>query len=239
MNIPKRINKCPILEALAEIRFAPSVPSDAVFGLLFNALRSDFPSVEKLPPAELPGFVVSAEPTMMHSPHYRLASDNFVLQIGPRIVSLSVTNGYIGWRIFSQKIKAVFEKVISANVTNDISRFGLRYINFFEDNIFDVSTLVVRLKDTNLGKYSSMVTAEIPEGEFRNVVRVGNNAKVKTNEAKQLSGSIVDIDTFLEGHFQATQQEIVKVLEKAHCVEKQLFFNLLSQEFIESLEPEY
>ena len=49
MRLSKEISPCPIIDAILEIRFIPNIHPNAVFGLIYNTLRNDFPNVENLP----------------------------------------------------------------------------------------------------------------------------------------------------------------------------------------------
>ena len=51
MKLPVTISPCPIVEAVAEVRFETLVPEDAIFGLVYQTLKTDFPKVETLPVA--------------------------------------------------------------------------------------------------------------------------------------------------------------------------------------------
>lgn len=238
MTIPKRIANCPILEALAELRFEPSVPEDAVFGLVYNAVRADFPTVENLPASQIPDFVKNVDPNLKFAPHYKMTKGDFIFQIGPRAVSLSNANKYAGWDVFSKNIYHMIDKMLSANVLKSISRIGLRYINYFPQNIFDSSNLCFSLGEKQLGQFNSTITTEIQDGEFTNVLRVSNNAQLQM-QAKQISGSVVDIDTVMAGQIEVDRETLIRVIENAHVAEKKLFFTFLRPDFIETLSPEY
>ena len=104
MSYPKTINPCPILDALIEIRFSSKINSNAVFGLFYNALQSDFPKVESLPILQLPDIVRVNDPNFRYKPHYKISNDKFVLQIGPDVIAISAYPSYVGWEVFSSKI---------------------------------------------------------------------------------------------------------------------------------------
>ncbi|MDZ7758957.1 MAG: TIGR04255 family protein [Desulfovermiculus sp.] len=69
MKIPKRIDPCPIVEALYEIRFEPNYPSDAIFGLIYKAMKQEFDSFEKLPILELPETIRSTDDVLEYKPY--------------------------------------------------------------------------------------------------------------------------------------------------------------------------
>jgi len=54
MKIPKKIDPCPIVEAIVEIRFDSNLPGDAIFGVIYNQFKEDYPKFTKLPILQLP-----------------------------------------------------------------------------------------------------------------------------------------------------------------------------------------
>ncbi|NJW55502.1 TIGR04255 family protein, partial [Salinimicrobium oceani] len=104
MKLPKRIDPCPIVDALVEIRFSTKINSNAVFGLIYNSLQPEFESVENLPIQQLPEPVRSSDPNLRFKPHYRVKSENFIVQIGPDVLTISSHPNYLGWTRFSEEI---------------------------------------------------------------------------------------------------------------------------------------
>ena len=54
MKIPKKITSCPLVETIVELRFESSLPPDAIFGVIYQKLKSDYPKVDKLPILQIP-----------------------------------------------------------------------------------------------------------------------------------------------------------------------------------------
>lgn len=49
MELPKKIDPCPIVDAIIEIRFSTNIHPSAVFGVIYNEFKDKYPTVEKLP----------------------------------------------------------------------------------------------------------------------------------------------------------------------------------------------
>lgn len=79
MRLPLKIDPCPIIDALVEIRFSTTIHPNAVFGLLYNALQTDFSKVENLPILQWPEAVRSSDPSLQFKPHYKISSKEFVV----------------------------------------------------------------------------------------------------------------------------------------------------------------
>lgn len=236
LNLPVTIDPCPITEAIFEIRFETSFPDDAIFGIIYKQFKDDFPHVTQMPVLQLPAAVRAQDPNLKFTPHYKLSTDNFIIQIGPNVFSLINLKEYCGWREFSYKIQETYTKLTKIELIEKHKRTALRYINLFEGmNIFDCSTMEIFLQNDRLGQNKVNITTEIPYDYGISKLKIVNHAQVKI-ENKMLQGSIIDIDTevYLDQFF-----DFADAISRAHDAEKVLFFSLLQDDFLQSLNPQY
>ncbi len=236
IKLPQKITPCPIKEAIVEIRFESETPNDAVFGIFYQQFKADYSTVEELPILQLPEFVRKQNETLQHQPHYKLSSnDGFLFQVGPRVVSLISVDPYSGWGVFYGRLKDIVKRIKGLGIVKSYTRIGIRYINHFDINVFDVVTLQVVLPDHELNNYDTFIRSEIPTGAFKSTLKISNSADIIVNE-KPTKCSIIDIDTFIE----SPHGDINVLIEDGHVEEKKLFFALLKPEFVKSnLNPEY
>ena len=238
MSLPKKITPCPIIDAIFEFRFKSNLPSEAVFGIFYDKLKMHFPNVEKLPILQLPEQIRSKDPELKEKPHFRLSDGFYKIQIGPNVFSVTSPNGYEGWSKFSNTILAALKTISGLGAINEIYRLGLRYINFFESDIYEKMNLQILLSSEQLKSQPLIFRTEFGEANFKNVLQVTNNVTL-TRNSKKLSGSIIDIDTIKEGEVIKLFEEQDSLLEEAHSTEKKLFFSLLNDDFVQELNPEY
>ncbi len=235
-KLPISISPCPIIEAIFEIRFESYFPGDAIFGIVFNQFKDEFQNVEQLPILQLPAAIRNQDPNLKFSPHYKIKKDNFIIQIGPNVFSLTNIKEYCGWKVFSEKIFNTYNKVSELNLIKKQFRTALRYINILPDiNIFENSNLGIKLNDRSLGANQINFTAEIPYEYGASNLKLINFAEV-IFENQAVKGAIVDIDTHVQQEKFDNFQDAVKC---AHTAEKELFFKLLKQEFLNTLNPVY
>lgn len=235
-KLPISINPCPIIEAIFEIRFESSFPGDAIFGIVFNQFKDEFQNVEQLPILQLPAAIRDQDPNLKFTPHYKIKKDNFIIQIGPNVFSLTNIKEYCGWKIFSKKIYDTYTKLSKLNLIQKQLRTALRYINMLPDiNIFEKTNLAIHLNDEKLGENQINFTAEIPYEHGSSNLKLISFAEAIV-EKRSIKGSIVDIDTQVQhDKFENFQ----KVVERAHTEEKKIFFRLLEKEFLKTLNPVY
>lgn len=236
MRLPVKIDPCPITEAIIEIRFDTPKPEDAVFALIYNAVQDKYPQIEKTSLHQIPEDIRKQDPDLANKPLFRLPSDSHMLQIGPRVASVIVHEPYPGWNDFSSETLRVFDLISGLGIIDSVSRLGIRYRNFFSFDIFSKINLSIALNNEPFFSEETTFKAVVPSDLFRSTLLVNNTATyVKRSE----KGSVIDIDTFStdvsEGFFERAE----KLITEGHQVEKELFFNLLKPEFLETLNPEW
>ncbi len=234
MKLPKAIEPCPIVDALFEIRFIPKTHPNAVFGMVYNVLQEDFPEVKNLPILQLPEAVRTTDPNLKFKPHYRISNQNFVTQIGPDVLTISSFPTYVGWDNFSIQIFKILDKIQEIGIIDSVIRIGIRYINFFIEDIFQNINLKISFRDNDIEYKNTIVRTELEEGNFKSSLQVANNANYENK-----SGSIIDIDTSTESNLDNFFKEKEVIINKGHAIEKELFFSLLKDDFLQTLNPTY
>lgn len=101
MKLPIRLEKCPLIDCIIEVRFDTNIVKSAVFGLIYKQIQSDYPGdVINLPISQLPEAIRMSDPNLKYKPLYRIEGDKTVIQIGPDVINLSSKMPYIGWNEF-------------------------------------------------------------------------------------------------------------------------------------------
>ncbi len=238
-QLPKRISPCPIVEAIVQIRFSSAVLPDAVFGIMYQEFAKDFSGkVEKLPILQLPEPIRAVDPNLMYQPHYKLRNANLVLQVGPRVASLSNSKEYMGWDDFSRKLIEVFSRLQKLSIVKAVERLGIRYINLFKDDIYNNINLRILMDDQPLRTLRKTLRAELEDSGFITTLQIANPAKIQL-QTQAIEGSVIDIDVARQSFDTDFFQDMEDILQKGHNIEKKLFFTLLKKEFLNTLNPEY
>lgn len=238
MNLPKKITPDPILEAVAELRFDSVHPDEAVFGIIYSLFKDQYKDLIQLPILQMPKIVRSTDPNLKFQPHFRLSSDKYILQIGPKICSLGIKDNYYGWNDFLTEIVNVFEKIKENGIIKDLKRLAIRYIDFFEDDIFENIKLEIKINSEDIVKNKTYFKNMIFKDSYQMFIQIGKDASVRKG-TKKYNGSIFDVDTQLINANNNSLLNLRKIFEDAHYIEKNYFFSLLKPSFIEKLNPEY
>lgn len=237
MRLPKSISPCPIRESVAEVRFQANVPPDAVFGIVYQALKRDFAKVEPMPILALPTEMRNADKDFTFLPHYRLVSDAAVILLGPKVIAVGMRGEYPGWTAHFRRIKDTLSQFHQTGIRTRTLRLGLRYISFFGFDIYPKLRLRITVDESSLDGDETFFKTVLSDKGCRSLLQVGKGLSLVNTPGE--TGSVVDIDSFTT----ETDGEFVPVLDKfledAHRAEKELFFRLLKPEFLESLNPVY
>src|SRR5260370_27859835 len=155
-GVPRKIAPCPIVEAIFEIRFTTIEPWRTLPGLLHERIRERSPEQRDLPLAQIPEEIRRQEPTLAHLPLMQFLGADFLVQLGPSVINLvTKLNAYPGWTIIQEQLRWLLERVQNAGFIQEAGRLGVRYIDFFKEDIFSKLSLGVTvagqpLRDTEL-----------------------------------------------------------------------------------------
>ena len=244
-ELPKELKRCPLIETVFEVRFTSSLPDEAVFGVIYQALLPQFPQFQtvSLPILQIPPEVRKRDPKLNFQTHYHLISDNLVIGIGPKSIGFSNRAPYKGWQAFKEFILSALDEIVKTKAIDTVQRSSIRYINIIHTPLFSATRLCISLGTENLA--SSAVTTfhtEIPqENGLLVVLQLNNNVGVSINGQQNQIASVIDIDALcVEPKDKSSfQKGMSEGLDKLHILEKQTFFGLLTEDFLSSLEPVY
>jgi len=240
-KLPIEIQECPIIESILEIRYSSDFPADAIFGMIYGGIRYEFQGInpESLPILQLPEQVRLQDPNLKYQAYYRLSKDNLNFSIGPRTIIFSNLEPYIGWDDWSLFFNRIIEKIHKTNVISRIERIGLRYINSFSMNLLNQINVDFRINDSSINDKPTNIRTEFHEDKLIKVLQISNI--LNPRNPKQKKRTIIDIDCLydinkLSNEFFDNHKEYI---EYAHTKEKELFFNLLTEELLATLKPKY
>lgn len=240
-RIPVKLENCPIIESVLEIRFESDIDDNVVFPILYGAIKDDFKSPVALPVLQIPDNIKKSDPNLRFQPYYRLflkGDDDVSLQIGPRVIAFSFTRQYKGWKSFMDYVSNQIGKLQTTQVIKRVTRIGFRVINFFEWDIYKKGIeLSICLSGETIPYEETALKTKFIDGTYQSVVNIVNSAQLN-NAFVAKTGSIIDIDTstmYCEDFFNS----IEKYMNEAHSIEKKIFFRLLTDELISQLIPSY
>ena len=241
MKIPKRLKRNPIVDAVAEVQFTSSLPSEVILGLVYEKVKDKFGQPKNLPIVQLPSAMREKDPILKYQACYRFDKPGNVLLVGPHNVALSTTP-YTDWDAAKPLLSEILDKFDKLQLFSSIERIGLRYVNFFEKlNIFEYLTLSLEVNKRSIASRSIVLRTEDKVDGFTVITNVSNAANtVIAGETKE--GSLLDLDIIRkqpEIQKGAVPQKLLELFTEANKLADDAFFGLLKEEFLSRFEPEY
>lgn len=237
-KLPVRISPCPILEAVMEIRFVANEEWAFIPGMLMPLIKDKYPKSEKLPLSNIPEEHLRLNPGLVYSPRIRFIGPDFVIQLGPRVISLLSTGDYPGWTRIFQELTWLLERLKRAGFIHEGERLGLRYIDFFEEDIFSHLVLDIQSNGQAVEGVEMNFSTVFRRDDLTARLSLANGAIAKKGN-KAVTGSVLDLDVWLDASEFDVFVDAAEHFEEAHRCNKEIFFGLLRKDFLASLEPEY
>jgi uncharacterized protein (TIGR04255 family) len=243
-SVPKRLRKEPLLEAVWEIRFTSDRESVAELlpGLIYQAMEASFSKIERLPAANLPFPLLQQEATLRYVPTVRLEGSPYSIQIGEHVVSLSCRRPYTGWREFESRILDLAEILKKTNLLTNLERFSLKYIDVIslgDSPSLKLLEILVKLNTHELTTELVHLRTELRENGFLHIIQIISPGQAVLLTRERFEGVLIDIDTVYQREAREFWLDFREQLNRAHQLNKSLFFRLLTEETIDKLEPEY
>ncbi len=80
--------------------------------------------------------------------------------------------------------------------------------------------------------------------EIKVILNLNNKVPVvkqqlSSKQTETIKTSIIDIDIIAEKQETKTLKELLSVIENNHTIEKEIFFGMLKEDYLQSLQPQY
>lgn len=234
----KKLNNAPLYDAVIEIRFETSIPPDAMPGILYSKLATDFQEgMVSLPASQLPKPIRDRDPNLKYQPTHKFMSEEYYLNVGANVMGFgfSASNGreYPGWKPFFSFYKSILRKVDSHIVK--INRLGVRYINFFQaKEILDQLNVTLKTGWEEKAKITDRTVMFVLNKEkLKSRVSISDGATISF-EGGSKEGQVIDIDTYLETEIPL--EDLSLKIEEAHGFTEDIFFSLPNSKLMKTLE---
>lgn len=242
-KLPSLLAKQTILDAISEIKFDDAEDIEILFSGTYNILKKQEWEFEKMPIMSLSPEIRKNDETFRVAPHYKFNKNNINIFIGPSLLafSLSGLKSYKGWDSYRSDLDTIISDLKDVFFHLNIKQVSMQYIDFFKDlNIFDKLEITIEDKIfTSL--YTDIVndkkyTRSFISGDKHITTNIDNGVALSFNNSEEVvEGSIIDIEIAKT----TLSNDLILEFDEIHENIKRLFFELLKDDFIASLHPEY
>lgn len=242
MKIPKSIAPDRIKDAIVEINFESDYPNEVNLGVFFSALKDNYKYTNKpigTQQVSSNSINFNKEFTLSLGGISLFYNDKIKFQINNNSIAFNCLGDYILWDNYFNEIKNVLTKIASTNVVKAFKRVGVRYISEYKNiDLKDSINFNFSFGFPDVVSNSYSFNSEFDLDEHKVVLNLNNNVLIVIDE-KVTPTSVIDIDIIKMNLNVNNHLELFKIIDDAHTLEKNVFFKLIREEFLESLNPKY
>lgn len=249
--LPQTLGKEPLIEAVCELRLSPASPLHNVLpGFLFAKLPADqLGNLEQLPASMIPEPLRERDPNLAYASIVRLAWRDYYILVSARAVALACKMPYPKWPTFKSAALELFQLVLLSPFVKGVDRYSVKYVNFFPSadgksgntEMMDWTLKIGELPA--LGKSATQLRIEIPSPTgVVTALTIVSPAEVRRDGEPPKQGGIVDIDTIcthVTNDLKTFGNQLEKRLDDVRLINKQVFFDSLTEAAIGAMEPTY
>lgn len=236
MQLPKEIFPNPLIISTIEIRYTTLVESEKIFPLIFGIFTNDFPKFEA---NNIPKEFKENEPNLKYAPDFILTNDDYKLSFSNKVILFENNGPYKLWPNYFKFITTCLDKLISLNLITSIERVGLRYASILGgSNINEIFKTVPKIQiGDSIEELERFNTNILVTKNVNLYLQILNRAEAITPTERK-TGIIVDIDASFKD-YSISIENLKEDINTLHKTQKEFFFNLLNQSYIDSLKPVY
>lgn len=246
IKLPSVLEKEPLVDAVFEVRMGgdPHLV-DILPGVLFGQLDPK-PRIERLPAAEIPKPIRSADANLAFAPLIRLDWQDFAISFGDRSLVVACKLPYPKWRRFKQAILSIIGKVASAEIVGPIERYSLKYVNLIES--IEVSeqikkiNMAIKIGDVSVSDENLSLQVHRAEGDTLHIMSIITGAQGRLADGREIVGAVVDIDSIRMAsfpNFSSFSEKLETNVETLRQENKVKFFSCLTEVTIQEMGPRY
>lgn len=242
-QLPNKLKKDAIVEALVELRFETTEMPEIILGRLTdNPVWRSFER-NRTAIAELPSAIRLSDLNLRFQPQFDLRELNGLrnVKIGTNVLSFHILKNYCGWDEFRPQIEDMVDFLFERIAQVSVRRIGLRYINCLtkKDHMIggvEDLELKIEISGNTLKSNMNLNYLSSTEASSRTMVRIASRDFVDGLLPSDTT-AYIDIDVFTADSFHATSaKQVIDWIKAAHDVEKRAFFQLLPQSIVDGLK---
>lgn len=249
MKIPKKITPDRIRDAIVQVFFISTYPYEllisyvhkVIIDLEYEYIQIQHPSIQPTV-NNADGNIITQQISVNLSPIFIDKEHEVRIQLQPNgSINFNIAKNYIGWDRYFQKISLVLDALRNNKITVSYSRVGLRYVSEFND--MDISNKMKFNFGTSFPEWKikgSATNLRLEVGDKTVILNIALNHPINNpqNPSTQVV-SIIDVDVIKE-HISITDlSKFLDIINSCHDKQKEIFFSLLTDEFLNELNPEY
>ena len=249
MKIPKKISPDRIKDAIVQIRYQSAIPFEVALGWFYKCIDDTY-NYSSRPP----GLIKNQIHTLIQEDitqgiqialghQYLFYNENIKVELQPNTITFNCFDQYIGWELYFGEIKRFLGQILKAEVIERFDRIGVRYISHYP--AIDLRNCVKYSFTFGMPQVVTDTFAFNTSFEYdskRVILNLNNNISLIDHQSNTINSmSIIDVDVIDEKLTieKNSSQEFFDKIDEVHNKEKEVFFNILKEDFLQTLNPVY
>lgn len=242
MKLPIKISPDNIKDSIIEIKYESILPYEVMVGYIFESLDNSYKYTNH--PQQFRGNLPN-EITFNLGVQNLFFTEKIKLQLQPNALIFNCIDKYFGWDEYKIEIENALSQIITIKEIQKFTRIGVRYISEYpETEITNCTKFNFTFGIPQIKSDTFVFRTEFNWDKHRVVLNLQHLTPTLTSkqnipnlEVKSIS--TIDIDIISENLNIKNIDDLLKKIEESHTIEKEVFFNLLSPSYLESLTPIY
>lgn len=245
-NLPVKLDREPLVDALFEVRLEQTSLVDILPGFLFHDLPAPKPQITRLPAAELPQPLRASDPALQFAPILRMDWGDYFISVGDRNVIISCKLPYPKWANFKATILDLTARIGKVGASGKVERYSLKYVNLIQAPSLSEQVAKIKMAIT-LGEVEvkgDLTTLQVHRHEegIIHILSVVIGAEGQLPDGMKVTGAVVDVDSIRNvgvADFATFAASLEPGLEELRQANKRKFFTCLTQATIDEMGPIY
>jgi uncharacterized protein (TIGR04255 family) len=238
MNLPKKISPNPLISSTVEIRFQSSLTEEEVLSRFYSIYHSDFPAVKDGNQRDLK----RVDPKQFEfSADYTFQNEEYSISVAKNLIAFENIGSYHLWSNYFEVIKKNLSLLIGSKIVDSFIRVGVRYASFFEGagKANEILKNALEFRHAGFEESLRLHQVSLKREDVNLYVQIAPFASVQILNSDK-TGMLIDIDaSTMLGNRLFEEDLLFEKINSLHEEEKILFFGLLNEKFLKSLNPEY
>ncbi|WP_264550009.1 TIGR04255 family protein [Flavobacterium sp. N2820] len=237
MDIPSSINPNRLKNSIIEVFIDYNEPFEILFGDFYNNVLKN---------GQYKNIEISSENSStedLTTKKILFYNENIKFVFSENKLVINCNEKYESWSIFFPEIKNVFS-FLNLNSNIIITKIGLRYISEYPGiDLKENMKFEFKFGFPEIISNSYSFNTEFNYKDSLAILTIRNQIPFnnKSNKNEVIKVSLIDID-IVKDNLNLKIEEIDNIFDsisKSHTYEKEIFFNILREDFIKLLNPQY
>lgn len=236
-----------IKESIVEIKYTSAIPKKLIEGYIYKELTKDFnfSSVnDLLDDNNILSIRKSLNLEVNQEAHF--GNEIITFKVRPNSIIFNITDNYPLWEVYFKEIKCAINAIFRTGAIQSFDRIGIRYINEYPNShLSEIVNFKFKFNMPDVKSESYSFRSDFKFKQHTVILNLIDGAIInlkdkETSETNSVSASYVDVDVIADNLQIIEIKKLYKAIDTAHNIEKEIFFfNLLSQDFKDSLTIQY